>query len=519
MPTQILNFVNGEYVAAKSGKTFENRSPVDNRLVGIVSEAGKEEVDAAVRAAQAALEGPWAAMDTAKRSELMYAVADEINRRFDEFLDAEVADTGKPHALAKHIDIPRGAANFKIFSDVVKNVPTESFQMTTPDGGAALNYAIRVPKGVIAVIAPWNLPLLLMTWKVGPALACGNTVVVKPSEETPSTATLLGEVMNKVGVPKGVYNVVHGFGPNSAGEFLTHHPGIAAITFTGETRTGTAIMKAAAERTRAVSMELGGKNAGIVFADADFDAAVDGIARASFANTGQVCLGTERVYVERPIFAKFVAALAKKAESMKIGRPEAPDTQLGPLISHEHRNKVLSYYKKAVDEGAKVVTGGKVPSMGKELDEGAWILPTIWTGLPETATVVQEEIFGPCCHVQPFDTETEAVRMANDTKYGLATTVWTSNLARAHRIAAKIEVGICWINSWFLRDLRTAFGGSKDSGIGREGGVHSLEFYTELRNVCVKLDAAKDAPVERREANSNTGRDREPGRETVGARK
>jgi aminomuconate-semialdehyde/2-hydroxymuconate-6-semialdehyde dehydrogenase len=514
---RILNFINGEFVASKSGKTFEDRSPVDGSVVGIVSEAGKEEVDAAVKAARAALEGPWASMDIAKRSELMYAVADEINRRFNEFLDAEVADTGKPHALAKHIDIPRGAANFKIFADVVKNVPTESFQMTTPDGGAAFNYAIRVPKGVIAVVAPWNLPLLLMTWKVGPALACGNTVVVKPSEETPSTATLLGEVMNKVGVPKGVYNVVHGFGPNSAGEFLTRHPGVNAITFTGETRTGTAIMKAAAEKTRAVSMELGGKNAGIVFADADFEAAVDGIARATFANSGQICLGTERVYVERTIFEKFVDALAKKAKSMKIGRPEAQGTQLGPLISHEHRNKVLSYYKKAVDEGAKVVTGGKIPDMGKELEKGAWIEPTIWTGLPETATVVQEEIFGPCCHVQPFDTEAEAVHMANDTEYGLATTVWTSNLARAHRIAAKIEVGICWINSWFLRDLRTAFGGSKDSGIGREGGVHSLEFYTELRNVCVKLDAEKDAVVERREANSQVGWDREPGKETVGA--
>ena len=516
---KILNFINGEFVASKSGKTFEDRSPVDGSLVGVVSEAGKEEVDAAVKAARAALEGPWSTMDIAKRSELLYGVADEINRRFKDFLDAEVADTGKPHALAKHIDIPRGAANFKIFADVVKNVPTESFQMTTPHGGAAFNYAIRVPKGVIAVVAPWNLPLLLMTWKVGPALACGNTVVVKPSEETPSTATLLGEVMNKVGVPKGVYNVVHGFGPNSAGEFLTRHPGVNAITFTGETRTGTAIMKAAAEKTRAVSMELGGKNAGIVFADADFEAAVDGIARASFANTGQICLGTERVYVERKIFDKFVAALAKKAQSMKIGRPEAEGTQLGPLISHEHRNKVVSYFKKAVDEGAKVVTGGKIPDMGPELSKGAWVEPTIWTGLPETATVVQEEIFGPCCHVQPFDTEAEAVTMANDTQYGLATTVWTTNLARAHRVAAKIDVGICWINSWFLRDLRTAFGGSKDSGIGREGGVHSLEFYTELRNVCVKLDADKDASVERREANSQAGWDREPGKETVGADK
>lgn len=483
----ILNFIDGEYVEAQSGKTFENRSPVDGSLVGRVAEAGEPEIDAAVRAARAALRGPWGQMDTAKRTELLYAVADEINRRFDDFLQAEVADTGKPMSLAKHLDIPRGAANFKIFADVVKNVPTEAFQMATPDGRGALNYAVRVPKGVVAVICPWNLPLLLMTWKVGPALACGNTVVVKPSEETPSTATLLGEVMNKVGVPKGVYNVVHGFGPNSAGEFLTRHKGVNAITFTGETRTGTAIMKAAAEGTRAVSFELGGKNAGIVFADADFDAAVDGITRAAFANCGQVCLGTERVYVERPIFEKFVQALKARAEALKPGRPEDAACGIGPLISQEHRNKVLSYYRKAVEEGATVVTGGGIPDMPKELSSGSWIQPTIWTGLKEGAAVIREEIFGPCCHIAAFDREEEAVTMANDTPYGLATTIWTTNLARAHRVAAQIDVGICWINSWFLRDLRTPFGGSKESGIGREGGVHSLEFYTELRNVCVKL--------------------------------
>jgi aminomuconate-semialdehyde/2-hydroxymuconate-6-semialdehyde dehydrogenase len=484
---QILNFINGEFVASRSGKTFENRSPVDGRVIGLVAEAGESEVDAAVGAARAALRGSWGALDTAKRTELLYAVADEINRRFEEFLEAEVADTGKPVSLARHLDIPRGAANFKIFADVVKNVPTESFQMATPDGRGALNYAIRVPKGVIAVVCPWNLPLLLMTWKVGPALACGNTVVVKPSEETPSTATLLGEVMNKVGVPKGVYNVVHGFGPNSAGEFLTRHHGVDAITFTGETRTGTAIMKAAAEGTRAVSFELGGKNAGVVFADADFDAAIDGIARAVFANCGQVCLGTERVYVERPIFDKFVQALKMKAEGMKPGQPEESTTGIGPLISQQHRDKVLSYYRKAVEDGAKVVTGGGIPEMPKELSGGAWIQPTIWTGLKEDSAVIREEIFGPCCHIQPFDREEEAIQRANDTPYGLATTIWTTNLARAHRVAAQIDVGICWVNSWFLRDLRTPFGGSKESGIGREGGVHSLEFYTELRNVCVKL--------------------------------
>lgn len=482
-----LNFINGEYIVAKSGKTFENRSPADGRLVSMVSEAGVGEVDAAVKAARAALTGPWGKMELAERTELLYAVANEINRRFDEFLDAEVADTGKPHTLAKHIDIPRGAANFKVFADVVKNVPNETFQMATPDGRGALNYAIRVPKGVIAVISPWNLPLLLMTWKVGPALACGNTVVVKPSEETPSTAALLGEVMNKVGIPKGVYNVIHGFGPGSAGELLTQHPGIDAVTFTGETRTGAAIMKAVADKVRPVSFEMGGKNAGVVFADCDFDAAIEGIGRAVFANCGQVCLGTERLYVERPIFDKFVAALKLKAESLKPGRPEDKATGIGPLISQEHRNKVLSYYQQAKDDGATIVTGGGVPKLDEGLVGGSWVEPTIWTGLPESSAVVREEIFGPCCHIRPFDSEEEAIALANDTEYGLATTLWTTNLSRAHRVSAQIDVGICWVNCWFLRDLRTPFGGSKQSGIGREGGVHSLEFYTELRNICVKL--------------------------------
>ncbi|GER17699.1 2-hydroxymuconic semialdehyde dehydrogenase [Variovorax boronicumulans] len=482
---QFMNFIGGEFVATT--KTFDNRAPVDNRVIGKVHEAGRSEVDAAVRAARAALNGEWGRMSVARRVELLHAVADEINRRFDDFLAAEMADTGKPHALASHVDIPRGAANFKVFADIVKNVPTESFEMATPDGGQALNYAVRSPLGVIGVVCPWNLPLLLMTWKVGPALACGNTVVVKPSEETPATATLLGEVMNAVGIPPGVYNVVHGFGPDSAGEFLTTHPGVDGITFTGETRTGEAIMGAAAKGVRPVSFELGGKNAGIVFADADFDKAVAGITRSAFENCGQVCLGTERVYVQRPIFDKFVAALKARAEALKPGPSEEAGVGIGPLISREHQQKVLSYYAKAVKEGATVVTGGGVPSMPGALAEGHWVQPTIWTGLPETASVIREEIFGPCCHIAPFDTEEEAIALANATDYGLATTVWTENLGRAHRVARQVQVGICWVNSWFLRDLRTAFGGAKSSGIGREGGVHSLEFYTELRNVCIKL--------------------------------
>jgi aminomuconate-semialdehyde/2-hydroxymuconate-6-semialdehyde dehydrogenase len=481
----IAHFIDGRFVIAN--RTFEKHSPVDGRLIARVAEAGREEVDAAVRAARAALAGEWGRMDVAKRAALLHALAGEIERRFDEFLEAEVADTGKPVSLARHLDIPRGAANFRIFADMVKNVATEAFQMPTPDGGGALNYAIRVPKGVVAVICPWNLPLLLMTWKVAPALACGNTVVVKPSEETPGTATLLGEAANAVGLPKGVYNVVHGFGPDSAGECLTRHHDVNAITFTGETRTGEAIMQAAARGTRAVSFELGGKNAAIVFADCDLAAAVEGVGRAVFANCGQVCLGTERVYVERPLFERFVAQLKNKAEALRPGRPEEKETGIGPLISRGHREKVLSYYNKAKAEGATVVTGGGVPPMPGELAGGAWIEPTIWTGLPETSAVVRQEIFGPCCHVRAFDREEEAVRLANDTPYGLAATIWTRELARAHRVSAAMEVGIVWVNSWFLRDLRTPFGGSKASGIGREGGVHSLEFYTEQRNICIKL--------------------------------
>jgi len=480
------NFINGEYVTNASGKTYENRNPVDNSLIGLVHEAGKPEVDAAVAAAKAALHGPWGKLSVVERCAMLDAIVAEINHRFDDFLQAEIADTGKPAHLASHIDIPRGAANFKIFTDTIKNVSTESFEMRTPDGKTARSYGVRTPRGVIAVISPWNLPLLLMTWKVGPALACGNTVVVKPSEVTPATATLLGEVMNKVGVPPGVYNVINGFGVDSAGALLTAHPDVSGITFTGETKTGTAIMKAGADGIRPVSLELGGKNAAVVFADCDFENAVNTITRSVFENCGQVCLGTERVYVERPIFEKFVNALKAKAEGMKPGRPFDEDTKIGPLVSKVHQKKVLSYYQKAREEGATIVTGGGVPDMPDDLKDGCWVEPTIWTGLPETAAVVREEIFGPCCHIQPFDTEEEAVRMANDTKYGLATSIYTQDISRASRLATQIEVGLCWINSWFLRDLRTPFGGSKQSGIGREGGLHSLEFYTELRNVMIK---------------------------------
>lgn len=487
MTKQILNFINGKFTEGSSGKTFEDRCPVDNSLIGCVHEAGRDDVKAAVAAAKQALNGPWGKLSVNERVLLLYKVADRINERFDEFLEAECLDTGKPRAMASHIDIPRGAANFKIFADVIKNVPEESFRMETPDGAGAVNVGHRSPKGVIAVISPWNLPLLLMTWKVGPALACGNTVVVKPSEETPLTTTLLGEVMQECGVPAGVFNVVHGFGPDSAGEFLTTNPEVDAITFTGETRTGEAIMKAAAVGLRDISMECGGKNPGIVFADCDLETAVEGTLRSVFANCGQVCLGTERVYVERPIYDQFVTRMVEEAAKLKLGRPDDSSANMGPLISKEHQEKVLSYYKLAEQEGATVRIGGGVPDMNDDLKQGSWIEPTIWTDLPDDARVVNEEIFGPCCHIRPFDTEEEAIRLGNDTDYGLCAAIWTENSARAHRVSEQMEVGLVWINSWFLRDLRTPFGGAKQSGIGREGGVHSLEFYTELKNICLKM--------------------------------
>jgi len=484
---EIKNFINGKFVGSAEGKTFDNINPATNEKIGIVHEAGKEEVDQAVKSAKEALKGPWGKLALAERMAILHKVADGINARFDEFLEAECLDTGKPKSLASHIDIPRGAANFKVFADAYKSVANESFMLDTPDGTGALNYSVRSPKGVVAVISPWNLPLLLMTWKVGPALACGNTVVVKPSEETPRTTTLLGEVMNDAGVPPGVFNVVHGFGPNSTGEFLTTHPDVDGITFTGETKTGAAIVKACADEIRHVSFELGGKNPAVVFADCDLDKAIEGTTRSVFSNCGQVCLSTERVYVERSIFDEFVARLKASAEELKLGSWDDESSNMGPLISQEHKEKVMSYYKKAKEEGATVVLGGGAPTMSPELENGAWVEPTIWTGLPESATVVQEEIFGPCCHIQPFDTEEEAILLANDTNYGLAASVWTENNSKAHRVSAQIEAGIVWVNSWFLRDLRTPFGGAKHSGIGREGGVHSLEFYTELKNICIKL--------------------------------
>lgn len=482
---ELGNFVDGAYMTGKG--VFADISPVDGSTVATVHEAGADTVDTAVHAARKALDGTWGASTVTDRVRVLRRIADLVEARCEEFIAAEVRDTGKPESLVRDLDVARAAMNFRAFADTIASSSLPSYLTDLAGGRQALNYAVRKPLGVVAVIVPWNLPLLLLTWKVAPALACGNAVVVKPSEETPSSATLLGEVMIEAGLPAGVYNVVHGFGPGSAGEFLAAHSGIDGVTFTGETATGSAIMRAAARAVRPVSFELGGKNAAIVFDDANLEAALDGLTRSIFLNTGQVCLCTERVYLQRGIFDEVAAGLVQRGRALRLGRPDDPATTTGPLISRHHRDKVISYYDLAVQEGAEVLLGGGVPDLGAPLAGGAWIEPTLWKGLDNTARVVREEIFGPVAALIPFDTEEEAVRMANDTDYGLAAAIWTDSLERGHRVAQRMRVGVAWVNTWFLRDLRSPFGGVGLSGIGREGGEHSLHFYSEPTNVCVQL--------------------------------
>ncbi|MEV5018063.1 2-hydroxymuconic semialdehyde dehydrogenase [Streptomyces sp. NPDC053780] len=484
-PRWIRNFVDGRFVDP-TGRCFDAIDPATGQVHGRVHEADAPLVDRAVSAARKAL-GAWSATSVRERTAVLRRAADLIEARFEEFVTAESADTGKPLALARDLDVARAVANFRTFADVVAAAGQESFLTDLPGGRQALNYAVRKPLGVVAVIVPWNLPLLLLTWKVAPALACGNTVVVKPSEETPGTATLLAEVLAEAGLPAGAYNVVHGFGGGSAGEYVTSHPGIDGVTFTGSSATGAHVMKTVAPRVRPVSFELGGKNAALVFADADLDEALEGLTRSVFANTGQVCLCTERVYVQRSVFADVADGLTERARSLRLGDPRDPATTTGPLISQAHRDKVRGYLRLAEEAGAKVLTGGGTPDLGAELDGGSWIEPTLWTGLTNADRPVREEVFGPVAALIPFDTEEEAVALANDTEYGLAASVWTRDLRRGHRVAQAMNVGMAWVNTWFLRDLRSPFGGVGLSGLGREGGASSLHFYTEPTNVCVQL--------------------------------
>jgi aminomuconate-semialdehyde/2-hydroxymuconate-6-semialdehyde dehydrogenase len=469
------------------GPTFEVYDPATGMVHGFAHEATPAIVDRAVEAAREGLAGPWGRMAPGARLALMRRIADAIEARYESFVEAEVRDTGMLAGFARNVAIPRGAESFRVFADLAQSPVNECFETPTAQGAGALNVTLRRPLGVVAAICPWNLPLLMLAWKVAPALAMGNTVIVKPSEETPGTASLLAEIMAHVGLPPGVFNVVHGGGAGSTGAALATHPGVDAITFTGECSTGRAIRAAAAPSLNALCCELGGKNPAIVFADADLDAAVAGCARSTFANTGQVCLCTERIYVERPIFARFVEALTQAARALRPGDPFAATTTLGPVISAAQRERVLEYYRQARQDGAEVLTGGGVPELEAPWSGGSFVEPTLWTGLPRESACLREEVFGPVAHLAPFDGEEQACALANDSPYGLAATVWSREGARALRVASALEVGTVWINGWLIRDLRAPFAGMKQSGIGREGGRHALEFFSRVRNICVQL--------------------------------
>lgn len=472
------HFINGKYVKSNNGKTFENVNPATEEILGNVAEGGKEEVDQAVGVARRALNGEWANMPLKERSNIIRKIGDLILERKEELAELESLDTGKPLWLSQKVDIDRAANNFYFFADYMTSMGTEAYEQDD----LAIHYAIRRPVGVVGLINPWNLPLFLMTWKLAPALAAGNTAVMKPSEVTPMTATLLGEICKEAGVPDGVVNMVHGFGETGAA--LSSHEDVDAIAFTGETVTGTSIMEAAAPTLKKLSFELGGKNPNIIFADADMEDMIDTTVRSSFINQGEVCLCGSRIYVERPIYDEFLERFTEKAKELVVGDPFDSKTKVGALVSEEHYNKVLGYLDIAKEEGGTFLTGGKA---AEGFDKGFFVEPTIITGLGKDSRCVREEIFGPVVTVVPFDTEEEVLEQVNDTHYGLSASVWTSNVKRATGFSGKIEAGIVWVNTWFLRDLRTPFGGMKRSGLGREGGSHSFDFYSELTNITLKM--------------------------------
>ncbi|MCP4873652.1 MAG: aldehyde dehydrogenase [Proteobacteria bacterium] len=476
------HFIGGEPRPSADGATFEDRAPATDLPLATLSRGAEADVDAAVSAARDALTGPWGDTTPEQRADLLDAIADGIEARFDELAQAESDDTGKPVSLARAVDIPRAVANFRFFAGAVRHDETGCHPMP-----GALNYTVRKPLGIVGLITPWNLPLYLLTWKVAPALGMGNTVVAKPSEVTPVTAGLLAEIIYDAGAPAGVFNLVHGFGAE-AGQALVAHPDVDGISFTGGTATGAVVAATAASSFKKLSLELGGKNASVVFADCDFDATVAGVARAAFANQGQICLCGSRILVERSLHDRFVEALVAEVEATRApGDPSDPATAFGSLVSPAHRAKVEGYVELARSEGGTIATGGRRPMLPAPHDAGAFYEATVVTGLAHDSRTATEEIFGPVATVHAFDTEEEAVAIANEVRYGLAGSVWTNDLRRAHRVAGAMESGMIWVNTWLKRDLRVPFGGVKDSGVGREGGRHSLEFFSESKNICVAL--------------------------------
>ncbi|MAY23348.1 MAG: 2-hydroxymuconic semialdehyde dehydrogenase [Flavobacteriaceae bacterium] len=479
--SKILNYINGEFTPPLKNEWIDNVNPSEGRVYGQIANSTVEDIEKAYQAAKAAFSS-WSATTIEERSRILLKIADLIEAHLDRLAEAESMDNGKPLSLAKSVDIPRASANFRFFGNAITQFSSDAHESV---GLNTLNFTLRQPIGVVGCISPWNLPLYLFSWKVAPAIAAGNTVVAKPSEVTPMTAFLLGEILTEAGLPKGVLNIVHGTGP-SAGQAIIEHPNIKAISFTGGTQTGEHIARTAAPMFKKLSLELGGKNPNIIFADCNYAQMLKTTVRSSFANQGQICLCGSRIFVEKPLYAKFKTDFIAEVQKLKVGHP-MEEVNLGAVVSEAHRDKIESYIQLAQEEGGTILTGGKRVTV-KGYENGYYLEPTVIEVPDAQCRVNQEEIFGPVVTLMPFETEEEVMAYANGVKYGLSATLWTSNLDRTLRLSKQLETGIVWVNTWLNRDLRTPFGGVKASGVGREGGFEALRFFTEAKNVCIKYE-------------------------------
>ncbi len=477
---KIANYINGRLIEPKSKNYINNYNPATGEIYSLIPDSNDDDVNSAIESAKSAFPY-WSKLKNSERSQWLEKISNEIHNQLDELALAESIDNGKPLKLAKAVDIPRARDNFKFYASAIQHFASESHHTTE----GMINFTLRKPVGVAGCISPWNLPLYLFTWKIAPALAAGNTVVAKPSEITPMTAYLLSEICHKIGLPAGVLNIVHGLG-SSTGNSIISSDDIDLVSFTGGTSTGAHIAKIVAPKFKKMSLELGGKNPNIIFDDCDFDEAIRTSLNSSFANQGQICLCGSRILVQRGIYEKFKNEFVAQTNKMIVGDPMNDQSRLGAIVSKPHYEKILSYIELAKEEGGSILSGGASVKLAGNLSEGWYIRPTIIEGLDQQCRTNQEEIFGPVVTIQPFDTEEEAIELANSSNYGLAATIWTSDLSKAHRCSENIKSGIIWVNCWLQRDLRTPFGGMKNSGVGREGGWEALRFFTEPKNVCIK---------------------------------
>ncbi|MCS6874473.1 MAG: aldehyde dehydrogenase [Acidobacteriota bacterium] len=479
---KIFNYIGGKLVEPISGQYLDNYDPATGKIYSLTPDSDERDVEKAVEAASKAFPY-WSKLSPEKRCEKLLKIADLVNQNLEILAEAESIDTGKPKSLASQVDIPRAVLNFRFYATAIIHFSSEFYETT----GQAINYTLRQPIGVVGCISPWNLPLYLFTWKIAPALAAGNCVVAKPSEITPMTAFMLSKLCIEAEMPEGVLNVVHGLG-QKVGAHIVKHPQIRAISFTGGTQTGKWIAAQAAPLFKKLSLELGGKNPSIIFSDCEYEKTLETNVRSSFMNQGEICLCSSRIFIEKPIYERFRNDFVQRVKSLRVGDPLEKETELGAVVSETHMNKILSYISLAREEGGEILTGGKRSILSGRCQNGYFIEPTVIEGLSFDCRTNQEEIFGPVVTIQPFETEEEVLNYANSVSYGLSATVWTENLSRAHRVASRLESGIVWVNSWLLRDLRTPFGGVKNSGLGREGGFEALRFFTEEKNVCIKID-------------------------------